>query len=173
MRINNQMKLYWSELEWRWNEMSMKFYDILNLFNCFFFVLQECLLLGWIVAHRECYLYEIEIRTHKSNQIKSLFYVSFEGKKSGRNMAKKRRYFVYGISSAQCVSNARNVLSMFMSESRQWAYLITLHTQRKRERAHTTFHIICGIEIKIKRVHFGFNEFSCKKIDFLLSVFHC
>lgn len=92
---------------------------------------------------------------------------------SGRNMAKKRRYFVYGISSAQCVSNARNVLSMFMSESRQWAYLITLHTQRKRERAHTTLHIICGIEIKIKRVHFGFNEFSCKKNYFLPSVFHC
>lgn len=166
------MKLYWSELEWRWNEMSMKFYDILNLFNCFFlFWKSVCCSVGLLPI--ECYLYEIEIRTHKPNQIKSLFYVSFEGKKSGRNMAKKRRYFVYGISSAQCVSNARNVLSMFMSESRQWAYLITLHTQRKRERAHTTLHIICGIEIKIKRVHFGFNEFSCKKIDFLPSVFHC
>lgn len=62
-----------------------------------------------------------------------------KGKNSGRNMAKKRRYFVHGISSAQCVSNARNVLSMFMSESRQWAYLITLHTQSHtaKEREHT------------------------------------
>lgn len=170
------MKLYWSELEWRWNEMSMKFYDILNLFNCFFlFWKSVCCSVGLLPI--ECYLYEIEIRTHKPNQIKSLFYVSFDEKKWVEEIWQRSVDILFMAFQAHTVrfKNTKCAKHVYVRIEAVGLlnYFTHTNTHSERERAHTTFHIICGIEIKIKRVHFGFNEFSCKKIDFLPSVFHC